>query len=227
MTPDEKNMKQISVFGLFNSESEIMEEIYTDEMETPMLSGSDEASIVQYLANAYSNLAFKPEGWLISDENDLTYFGYPEDYEINIYSHLGKLQKIIKRDYEPIRITKKDEESLINMMGEMLSSSGNIPQGALKKALEKIKFPPYKPAFQKFILMENGWLFVIVDSFPNEHALIDLFDQEGKYIAQFESKMPIEWIFFKNGKAYAVATENDYQFVKRYSYEIQEYKFNK
>jgi hypothetical protein len=68
---------------------------------------------------------------------------------------------------------------------------------------------------------------LIVDSIPNEYALIDLFDQEGRYIAQFELKMPIEGIFFNNGKAYAVATENDYKFVKRYNYEIQEFIFYK
>lgn len=226
MTQDEKTRKQISVFGLFDSELEMINEIYTDEMEMPLLSGSDEASIVQYLANSYSILVFKPQGWLVLDENDLTYFGYPDDYEINIYSQQGKLQKIIKRDYEPFRINKKDKEFYIKYIGESLSSSGNIPQGTFKKALEKMKFPQYKPAFQKFILMENGWLFVIVDSIPYEYALIDLFDQKGKYIAQFESTIPTEGIFFNNGKAYAVVTESDYKFVKRYSYEIQEYKFN-
>jgi len=227
MTQEEKAMKQISIFGFFDSELEIIEEIYTDEVETPPLSGGDEASIVQYLANSFSILAFKPEGWLVLDENDLTYFGCPEDYEINIYSHLGKLLRIIKRDYEPIRFNKNDKDFYIKYMGETLSSTGNIPQGTFKKALEKIKFPQYKHAFQKFFLMENGWLFVIVDSIPNEYALIDIFDQEGKYIAQFESTIPVERMFFNNGKAYAVATENDYKFVKRYSYEIQEYKLNK
>ncbi|GAF92666.1 unnamed protein product, partial [marine sediment metagenome] len=32
---------------------------------------------------------------------------------------------------------------------------------------------------------------------------------------------------FKNGKAYTVATEDDYKFVKGYNFEIQEYKNNK
>ena len=227
MVQEEKAMKQISVFGLFDSELELIGEIYTDEIETPLPSGRDESSIVQYLANSLSILVFKPQGWLVLDENDLTYFGYPDNYEINIYSQQGKLQKIIKRDYEPFRINKNDKESYLKYMGDELFSQGTIPQGTLKKALEKIKFPQYKPAFQTFILMENGWLFVIVDSIPNEYALIDLFDQKGKYIAQFELTIPAEGIFFNNGKAYAVAVENDYQFVKRYSYEIQEYKLNK
>jgi hypothetical protein len=33
--------------------------------------------------------------------------------------------------------------------------------------------------------------------------------------------------FFKNGKAYSVATEDDYKFVKRYSIEIQEFSDGK
>jgi len=74
---------------------------------------------------------------------------------------------------------------------------------------------------------ENKWLAVIVDSIKNEYALFDIFDQEGKYITQFKSSIPVENLFFKNGKAYALAIEDDYRFVKRYNYEIQEYKDNK
>ena len=84
--------------------------------------------------------------------------------------------------------------------------------------------------------MENGWLAVSVDSIENEYTLFDIFDQGGRYIAHFkttELTLPAEGIvsefffFFKNGKAYAVATEDDYRFVKRYNFEIQEYKDNK
>ncbi len=75
--------------------------------------------------------------------------------------------------------------------------------------------------------MENGWLASIVDSVKGEHTIFDLFDQEGRYIANFKTTIPVEGLFFNNGKAYAVATENDFKFVKRYNFEIQEYKDNK
>ena len=80
--------------------------------------------------------------------------------------------------------------------------------------------------------MENGWLAVTVDSVEDEYTLFDIFDQEGRYIAHFKTPMPAEgvfsaFLFFKNGKAYAVATESGYRFVKRYNFEIQEYKDNK
>ncbi len=71
---------------------------------------------------------------------------------------------------------------------------------------------------------------MIVDSVEDEYTLFDIFDREGEYIANFKTPVPAEGmysiLFFKNGKAYTVVTESDYKFVKRYSYEIQEYKIN-
>lgn len=227
MTQEAKVMKQISVFGLFDNRFETIEEFYKDEIETPLPTGRDESSLAQYVAKSISVMAFRPEAMLIQDSNDFIYFSFPFNYEIKIFSPKGKLAKIIKRECEPIRINKKDKEYFINFADEAYSAMGNLPQGIVKKALEKVKYPKHKPAFQKFTLMENGWLFVVVDSIPNEYSLIDLFDQDGKYIAQFRSTVPTERFFFKNGKAYAVATENDYKFVKRYNFEIQEYKDDK
>ena len=68
---------------------------------------------------------------------------------------------------------------------------------------------------------------VIVDTIENEYTLIDIFSKEGRYIAQFKAKIPAENFFFRNGKAYALATENGYKFVKRYNFEIQEYRDNR
>jgi len=71
--------------------------------------------------------------------------------------------------------------------------------------------------------MENGWLALIVDYVEGEYAIFDLFDQEGRYVANFKASVPVEGLFFNNGKAYAVATEEGYKFVKRYRIEVQEY----
>ncbi len=98
-----------------------------------------------------------------------------------------------------------------------------------KKAFQKIKYPKFKPAYQNFTLMENGWLAVIVDSVEDEYTLFDIFDKGGKYIANFKTPIPAEgllseFFFFKNNRAYAVVTENDFKFVKRYKFKIQEHK---
>ena len=68
---------------------------------------------------------------------------------------------------------------------------------------------------------------MVVDSFENEYALVDLFNKKGRYSAQFESKVFTYDLFFKNGKAYAVAEEEGFPFVKRYAIVLQEYKNKK
>lgn len=95
------------------------------------------------------------------------------------------------------------------------------PEELRKHSIRLIRYPKNKPAYESFALMENGWLAVIVESIENEYTLFDIFDQEGKYIARFKAKIYAEGLFFKNGKAYAVASEDGYKFVKRYDFKIQ------
>jgi hypothetical protein len=54
-----------------------------------------------------------------------------------------------------------------------------------------------------------------------------VFNLNGKYIGHFKTPVPAEGLFslllfFKNGKAYCVADEDGYKFVKRYNFEIKE-----
>jgi hypothetical protein len=63
---------------------------------------------------------------------------------------------------------------------------------------------------------------VVVDSLPGDGALIDLFDQEGIYVGHFKADIPSENLFFKNGRAYAVAEKDNYKFAKRYRFRIVE-----
>jgi len=161
--------------------------------------------------------------------------GYPDKYEVNVYSPEGMLVRKITRDYDPIQVREKDKKSFGESVGESFSSS-ILPEDLKEKALAKVEYPKYKPAYKGFAMMENGWLAVIVESVADEYTLFDIFDQDGRYIANFKTsafKFPIGGLFseflffFKNGKAYSVVTEDDYKFVKRYSFEIQEYKDNK
>ena len=149
------------------------------------------------------------------------------DAFIKVYSPDGKLGKKITRDYEPLPVSKKDKERYAQRSLDRMTSP-IFTEDIKKKIIPLIKYPKYKPAYLRFNLLENGWLLVLVDYTEDEHYLLDIFDQEGKYIAQFKTQIPAEgmlagFLSFKNGKAYAVANEEDYMFVKRYSIEIQEY----
>lgn len=227
MSQETSLQKQTTTYGLFDSEFNLIAELYKDEIEIPMPTGTGESEIIEYLAKMWGRTAFRPTVRFILADNDFVYLGRPEKYEINVYSPEGKLLKQISRDYDPIPVSDKDKEDLIERMSESLSRYPMFTEDLIKKASQKTKFPKYKPAYQSFILMENGWLAVIVDSVEDEYTLLDIFDQNGKYIAHFKTPVPAEGLyslllFFKNGKAYCVADEDGYKFVKRYSFEIQE-----
>jgi hypothetical protein len=217
--------KWISVYGIFDDKFNSIAEIHRRTIELKNPSGRDAKSRAKFLADIFSTEAFKPNVTRFFAENDFIYFGYPEKYEISVYSQDGKLVKIIQREYNPIKVTEKHKENFISYLeNEYFRLGVPEPEDIKKQVYKLIEYPKYIPAYKQFTLMENGWLAVIVDSIENDYTLIDIFDEEGKYIGQFQTTIPVENLFFKNGKAYALATENDYKFVKRYKFEIQEFR---
>lgn len=225
---DEAIFRYMLIYGLFDDKFNPIVEFHSETREIKSPSGRDEKSVAQSLADSLSDDAFRPFINYVLTKKDYVYFGDPEKYEIHVYSPEGKLIKTITREYEPLKVTKKDKEQFVRTRGEAFFRALPSRAQALKeKTFQLIKYPQYKPAYQRFALMENGWLAVIVDSIENEYTLIDIFNKEGKYIAQFKAKIPAENLFFRNGKAYALTTENDYKFVKRYNFEIQEYRNNR
>lgn len=222
--------KNIIVLGLFDDKLDLITEIHRQTWELKHSSGTsgrDAKSRAQFLADLLGVDVFKPSVSYVLAKDDFLYFGYPEKYEIRVYSPDGKLARVIHREYDPIKVIKKHIEDFISYQENEFFRFVPTPEDIKKKAYQLIKYPKYIPAYQRFTLMENGWLVVIVDSIENEYTLMDVFDQEGKYIAQFKTTVPTGGLFFKNSKAYALATENDYKFVERYNFEIQEYKDGK
>ncbi|MDH5705087.1 MAG: 6-bladed beta-propeller [Candidatus Aminicenantes bacterium] len=231
MAQEGNAQKQTHLYGLFDSEFNQVQELFKDEIETPLPTGRDASSLGDFIARTFSILAFRPQVIITLANNDFIYLGFPDKYEIIVYSPEGKPARKITRDYDPLPVNEKDKESFLKIVSEQALSLPIFTDDIKKIALQKIKYPKYKPAYQSFTLMENGWLAVIVDSVKDEYTLIDIFDQEGKYITQFKTSVPAEGIlsallFFKNGKAYTVVTEDEYWLVKRYSIELQEFKGN-
>ncbi len=227
MIEDPKGDSATTVFGLFDIKFQLLREFHktTREFKPPTGKGAD--SRAQFLANLLGDGAFKPTTTFFIAEDDLIYFGFPDSYEIKVFSPEGKLQKLIQREYDPIKVGKKHIQGFIDIQENEFFRFTQYPEDMKEKVYELIEYPKHKPAYDSFTLMENGWIFVVVDYIEPESTLIDLFDRQGKYIAQFEAIIPVQNLIFKNGKAYALAIENDYRYVKRYGCEFQEYKKNK
>ena len=117
-----------------------------------------------------------------------------------------------------MEIGKKHKEYFIQNLSEQFLAK--IPAQEEKRVFELIEWPKYKPAYERFTLMENGWIFVVIDSVREGWKLVDIFNEDGEFLAQFETEISTDRLSFDNGKAYAVATIDDYKYIKRYNYEI-------
>ena len=218
-----KGKKWDYFYGLFDENFKLMAEFLRLPQEAnARYKNSD--SITQLIADSLSDMAFQPYVNYALGKNDLIYFGYPENYEIKVYSSEGMLMKIIQRDFEPVEIGERHKEYFEHNQSELFMAK--IPANEEKRVFELVKYPKYKPAYERFILMENGWIFVTVDSVRDRSTLVDIFNKNGEYLAQFKTDVPTDWLSFNNGKAYAVVTIDDYQFIKRYNFEILGYKDN-
>jgi hypothetical protein len=205
-------------FGVFDNKFNLVSELFSMTQDFKPPAGRDASSAAKFLAGILSRTAFRPQPVLAVGDSELILFGFPEKYVIDVYSPEGKKVKSIRREYDPIEITSKDKEFFENReAGRYLRG---IPEEQRKEALGFIEYPKRKPAYSSFSLMENGWLAVVVESVKGEYTLFDLFDRDGNYIGHFKADVPSEFLLFKDGKAYAVATEDDYKFAKRFSIEI-------
>jgi len=217
----------VLTYGLYDKNFDLVAEFYSEKMESGPAPSRDKNSIAKSLAEGVGENAFRPTTNFIVRKDDCVYFGYSEKYEIKVFNPAGDLIGIIKREYDPIRVTHKDIEIYAQNYKDTIFIHLPISDDIKEKAIRLAKYPKYKSAYNNFTFMEKGWLLVIVDSLDDGYALFDIFDQEGRYIAQFKAAIPTRGLFFKNGKAYAVAMENGYKFVKRYSFEIQEFRDNR
>jgi hypothetical protein len=214
----EVSKREVS-YGLYDAEFHPVAEIYQRIHENK----HDTRSRTKYLAKILSDSAFQPTTTFFMTEDDHIYFGYSDNYEIKIFSPEGKLIKIVQRDYTPIKITNKHEQDYIRIQkDEVLRFLRERDKPLIKEIIKLVKYPKHKPAYQKFVRMENGWLAVVVDYSEGEEALFDIFNEEGKYVTQFKASIPVANLFFKNGKVYALDIANDFRYVKRYNFAIQE-----
>jgi hypothetical protein len=207
-------------YGLFDEKCQLVTELYMHKggFQSPRRQGSR----AEFMAAIMSNSAYKPYAISRVTDEERILIGYSEIYEIKVFDQDGKLLQVIQKKSDPRKVSRQHED--YNFRHQVADFLRSFPQDAsLKEEIRKhMKYPKYLPAYLGFIPMDNGWLFVVVDSLENKSE-IDLFDEKGVYIGRFETDIPALTLFFKNEKAYAVTSVNDFNFVQRYGYKIVDY----
>lgn len=218
-------LRVIYHYGLFDKDFNPLAVFQQTTWTSSHLSGRDPESLAKFLAESMSNGALSPSVTLLLGRDDKIYVGYPDAYEIRVYSPDGKPDVMIRKDQPSRPVTgmhKKDyaadqERDFLSLLPAAYSES------IRKKALSMIRYPKYLPAYQQFTLMDNGWLAVVVDTISGGPANIDIFDENGIYIAELAAPILVDGLKFKKDKAYAVmTTEEGYKILKSYSYEIKD-----
>ncbi len=207
-------------YGLFDEKCQLVTELYLHKggFESPR----QRSSRAEFLAELMSRSAYKPYAVSGVTDEERILIGYSETYEIKIFNGDGNLLQIIQKKSESRKVSREHEDYYFrHQVTDFLRS---LPQAAsIKEEIHKhMKYPKYLPAYLGFVPMDNGWLFVVVDSLEN-NSEIDLFDEKGTYIGHFETDIPALSLFFKNGKAYAVTNIKDFNYVQRYGYKIVNY----
>jgi hypothetical protein len=154
--------------------------------------------------------------------DDRLLFGYPtEGYEIRIFSPEGRLERKILKDPDPRPVTAKEKEIVLDLMKKR-----PIPG---QRKIEVAKFhPPYRAVSaddQKRIIIHvsSG---ISKDQSDKTEALFDIFDAEGRYLAQigFPYKSAMDSPLWKAGKLYTIEQDQDgYPYIARYSVEFKFY----
>jgi hypothetical protein len=136
-------------------------------------------------------------------------YGRSAAYEIKVFGPEGKHLRTIEKEYTPEKVTQED-------IDEMLERIPNVGTGVNVKDL--LTFPEKFPPFQNIFFDDQGRLYVrtFARGKGKGEWTVDVFDAEGKFIAQLITKSDLRLI--KDGKAYGIEeTDDGFRVIKRYS----------
>ena len=145
--------------------------------------------------------------------NDHLVWGISTRYELNIVNPDGRLIKKIFKEDVPTPVSEDYKEKYF----------GVLPPGISR---ESQNFRKYFPAFDFIFCDEKGRLFVKTFNKleGSEAYVIDVFDEEGKFIAQTALEIADEISLFqdkciiRNGKLYTKSyTKNGFPVIKRFN----------
>lgn len=154
-----------------------------------------------YQQNLRALNPFAPGYTYAVDQNDNIVYGYPNKYEIQIFSPQGKILKKITKEYDAVIVTDAEKEE----------------ENSSAPSYVSFDFPDTHSAFQSILVDEEGRIFVKTWKKEEDRKAFyyDIFDSQGRYTSEiFLGSMPS---LFRNHKLYAIEEDEDgFQVVKRY-----------
>jgi hypothetical protein len=145
-------------------------------------------------------------------KNDNIVWGHPSNfkYEIFVVSPEGKTIRKIVKEYDPVKITKKDKEEVIKLR----FGDREVPAGW------KLEFPKNYYPYYIFMCGDEGRIYVRTYEQDKEgNYRYDVFDPDGRYIAKYTLSEIDSLALIRKNKMYTMVWEDTMGIpvVKRYS----------
>ncbi|MFO7894776.1 MAG: 6-bladed beta-propeller [Longimicrobiales bacterium] len=162
-----------------------------------------------------------PDGHLIT--------GINSEYSLNIYSTDGTLTRIVRKPFEPRRITDSDEAEFRRIVEGLWRDQG-MPPEALTMMSQALNFAASYPAYANILGGPDGSLWVQRIQTPDEirelggtfdiqdmgSATWEIFDGDGRFMGTLQMPPRFTPLAFIDGNLYGVLRdEMDVQYVAR------------
>ena len=131
----------------------------------------------------------------------------------------GERNRIVRRDHEPVAVTRAEADSIREVMEEQIGASG---AGANPEVEGSLDAPPHKPAFSTFLVDDRGGLWVEPHRAADDpERRLAIFDPEGVHLGEVEVDPGLQLVLvlpvFRDEHLYAVVTDDlDIPSVVRY-----------
>lgn len=140
--------------------------------------------------------------WRVGPEGDI-WIGTSDRYRLHRLNYAGDTLQIVEKEFEPTAVSAADREEAIEALGAFQEQGGQVDES---------KIPPTKPAFRRFSLDRDGYLWVRPNTSGGEDDLLfDVFDPQGRYLGRARSAFPVSpgAPFLVRGDTVVAVTEDE------------------
>ncbi len=159
------------------------------------------------------SIAMMPFGsnlrWVI-DPRGYIWAGISSEFCIYQISLAGDTLRAVQREFAPVEVTGDEREAALD----------RIERSAQGRPVDASRIPSQKPAFDRFVVDEYGYLWVLPSRTAEQQGtFFDVFDPEGTYLGQLHTDVDV-WryaqLIIRGDNIYTVATDElDVQYVVR------------
>lgn len=151
--------------------------------------------------------------------NDRLHVGTADRYEIASYDSAGRLTRLVRRAGAPIPVTDADIVAVKQQMLEGFRPGAEAQRDRLKETLEGMTFHSTKPAYDGFIVADDGslWVARYVTPATGLPARYDVFDADGQWLGHVT--FPPRFALHHAGPGYALGVwrdPDDVEYVRLY-----------